>query len=68
VTIPARHVLRQTAIERELTITSDKAASGHIHTFISYCSNHNISIINELLKKVNSRILLSEFPYLKEEF
>ena len=68
VAIRARDVLRQIAFEHELEIITGKVASDHVHMFISYRPNQDISIIVRWLKGIRSRILLSEFPYLKKQF
>jgi len=68
VAIRARDVLRQIAFEHELDIVTGKVASDHVHMFISYRPNLDISKIVQWLKGISSRILLSEFPHLKKQF
>ena len=68
VAIRARDVLRQIALEHELDIITGKVASDHVHMFISYRPNQDISKIVQWLKGISSRILLSEFPHLKKQF
>ena len=68
VAVRARDVLRQIAFEHELDIITGKVASDHVHMFISYRPNLDISKIVQWLKGISSRILLSEFPHLKKQF
>jgi putative transposase len=68
VAIRARDVLRQIAMEHELDIITGKVASDHVHMFISYRPNQDISKIVQWLKGISSRILLSEFSHLKKQF
>ncbi len=64
----ARDVLRQIAFEHELDIITGKVASDHVHMFILYRPNLDISKIVQWLKGISSRVLLSEFPHLKKQF
>ena len=68
VAVRARDILRQIAFEHELEIISGKVASDHVHMFIGYRPTQNISKIVQWLKRISSRILLSEFPHLKKQF
>jgi len=68
VAIRARDVLRQIAFEHELEIITGKVASDHVHVFLSYRPNQDVSKIVQWLKGISSRILLSEFPYLKKQY
>ena len=68
VAVRARDVLRQIAFEHELEIITGKVASDHVHMFISYRPNQDISKIVQWLKGISSRILLSEFPHLQKQF
>ena len=68
VAIRARDVLRQIAFEHELDIITGKVASDHVHMFLSYRPNQDISKIVQWLKGISSRMLLSEFPHLKKQF
>ena len=68
VAVRARDILRQIALEHELDIITGKVASDHVHMFISYRPNQDISKIVQCLKGISSRILLSEFPHLKKQF
>ena len=63
-----RDILRQVAMEHELTIISGKIAKDHVHIFISYRANQQISKIVQYLKGVSSRVLLQEFAHLKRKF
>jgi len=68
VAIRTRDILRQIALEHEITIITGKVSSDHIHMFIAYPPTHNISKIMQWLKGISSRILLSEYPHLKKQF
>ena len=68
VAVRVRDVLRQIAQEHEIEIITGKVASDHVHMFISYRSNLEISKIVQWLKGISSRIMLSEFPHLEKQF
>jgi putative transposase len=68
VAVRLRDVLRQIALEHEITIITGKISSDHIHMFIAYPPTHNISKIMQWLKGISSRILLSEYTHLKKQF
>ena len=68
VAVRVREVLRQIALEHELEIITGKIASDHVHIFLSYRPNQEISKIVQWLKSISSRIVLSEFPHLKKQF
>ncbi len=68
VAIRARDILRQIAMEHELDIISGKVATDHVHMFIGYRPTQNVSKIMQWLKGISSRVLLSEFPYLRKKF
>ena len=68
VAIRARDLLRQIAMEHEIDIISGKVSADHIHIFISYRPNQNISKIIQWLKGISSRVLLSEFKHLQKQF
>ena len=68
IAIRARDVLRQIAMEHEIDIISGKVSSDHVHIFVSYRTNQDISQIVQWLKGISSRILLSEYPHLKKQF
>ena len=68
VTVRVRDVLRQIAMEHELQIISGKVARDHVHLFISYRPNQDISMIVQWLKGSSSRILLQEFAHLRKQF
>lgn len=54
-------------MENELTIVSRKKAKDHVHMFISYRPQQDISSIVQLLKGTSSRILLQEFAHLRNQ-
>lgn len=68
VAIGTRDILRQIALEHEITIITDKVSSDHIHMFIAYPPTQNISKIMQWLKGISSRLLLAEYPHLKKQF
>ena len=68
VAIRVRDVLRQIAMEHELQILSGKVAKDHVHLFISYRPNQDISRIVQWLKGISSRVLLQEFAHLRRTF
>ena len=68
IAIRARDILRQIAMEHEIDIISGKVSSDHVHVFVSYRPNQDISQIVQWLKGISSRILLSEYPHLKKQF
>ena len=68
VAIRTRDVLRQIAMEHEITIITGKISSDHIHMFVAYPPTHAISKIMQWLKGISSRILLSEYAHLKKQF
>ncbi len=68
VAIRTRDILRQIAVEHEIDIITGKVSSDHVHIFVSYRPNQDISKIVQWLKGISSRLLLSEFPHLKKQF
>jgi putative transposase len=54
--------------EHELEIVSGKVARDHVHLFLSYRSNQQVSQIMQWLKGISSRVLLQEFPHLRKKF
>jgi putative transposase len=68
VAIRARDVLRQIAIEHEITVITGKVAPDHVHMFVSYRPSQDIAKIVQYLKGISSRILLSEFAHLRKQF
>jgi putative transposase len=66
VAIRIRDVLRQIAMEHELTIISGKVSKDHVHMFIAYGPTQNVSKIVQWLKGISSRLLLSEFAHLRK--
>ncbi|MBN2717018.1 MAG: IS200/IS605 family transposase [Deltaproteobacteria bacterium] len=68
VAIRVRDLLRQIAMEHEVHIESGKVASDHVHVFVSYRPNQNISQIVQWLKGISSRVMLQEFAHLKRQF
>jgi transposase IS200 family protein len=68
VAIRVRDLLRQIAAEHELEIMSGKVARDHVHVFVSYRPNQQVSQIVQWLKGISSRVLLQEFPHLRKTF
>ena len=59
-------LIRQIAAEHELEILSGKVARDHIHVFLSYRPNQDVSRIMQWLKGISSRVLFQEFPHLRK--
>jgi putative transposase len=68
VALRVRDLLRQVAMERELVIISGKIARDHVHMFLSYRPQQDISSIVQWLKGTSSRVLLQEFAHLRKKF
>jgi putative transposase len=68
VAVRVRDLIRQIAMEHELTILSGKVARDHVHVLISYRAHQDISTIVQWLKGISSRVLLQEFPHLRKAF
>jgi REP-associated tyrosine transposase len=68
VAVRVRDLLRQIAAEHELEIVSGKVARDHVHLFISYRANQQVSQIMQWLKGISSRVLLQEYPVLRKKF
>jgi putative transposase len=66
--VRVRDLLRQIALEHEIVIFSGRVSSEHIHMFISYHPTQNINKIVQWLKRISSRMLLSQFQNLKKHF
>jgi len=52
----------------ELEIISGKVARDHVHVFVGYRPNQDVSQIMQWLKGISSRVLLQEFPHLRKRF
>ena len=63
-----RDILRQICMEHEVYIISGKVALDHVHMFVSYRAQLAISKLVQYLKGSSSRILLQEYPNLREQF
>ena len=68
VAIRVRDLIRQIAMEHELTILSGKVASDHIHVLVGYKPHTDVSMVVQWLKGISSRILLQEFAHLRKAF
>jgi putative transposase len=67
VSIRARDIIRQLAMEHELSILSGKIACEHVHLFVSYRPAQQISKIVQYLQGISSRVLLQEFAHLGKQ-
>ncbi len=63
-----RNIIRSIAAEHEARIISGKVACDHVHIFISYRANQNVSKLVQYFKGTSSRILLQEFAHLRKTF
>ena len=68
VAIRVRDLIRQIAMEHEVTILSGKVASDHIHVLVGYRPHVDVSMLVQWLKGISSRILLQEFAHLHKLF
>ena len=68
VAVRVRDLIRQIAAEHELEIISGKVARDHVHVFVGYRPNQDVSQIMQWLKGISSRVLLQEFPHLSKRF
>ena len=67
VAVRVRDLIRQIAAEHELEIISGKVARDHVHVFLSYRPTQQVSQIMQWLKGISSRVLLQEFPRLRQQ-
>ena len=58
VAVRVRDLIRQIAAEHELEIISGKVARDHVHVFLGYRPNQDVSQIMQWLKGISSRVLL----------
>jgi putative transposase len=68
VAVRVRDIIRQIAAEQEIEIISGKVARDHVHVFLGYRPNQDVSQIMQWLKGISSRVLLQEFPHLRKRF
>lgn len=68
VAVRVRDLIRQIAAEHEMEIISGKVARDHVHVFLGYRPNQDVSQIMQWLKGISSRVLLQEFPHLRKRF
>ena len=68
VAVRVRDLIRQIAAEHELEIISGKVARDHVHVFVGYRPNQDVSQIMQWLKGISSRVVLQEFPHLRKRF
>jgi putative transposase len=66
VALRVRDLIRQIAMEHEITILWGKVASDHIHVLVAYRPHVDVSL--QWLKGISSRILLEEFAHLRKAF
>jgi putative transposase len=55
-------------MEYEVHIISGKIAPDHVHMFVSYRPQMEISKLVQYLKGTSSRVLLQEFEHLRRQF
>ena len=67
VAVRVRDLIRQIAAEHELENVSGKVARDHIHVFLSYRPNQDVSRIMQWLKGISSRVLFQECAALAQE-
>ena len=68
IAIRVRDLIRQIAMEHEITILSGKVACDHIHVLVAYRPHVDVSTIVQWLKGISSRVLLQEYPHLRKKF
>lgn len=68
VAIRVRDLLRQIAMEHELEIIPGKVARDHVHVFLAYRPNQDVSTIVQWMKGISSKVLFQEFSYLRKQF
>ena len=68
VALRVRDLIRQIAMEHEISILSGKVASDPIHVLVGYRPHVDISRMVQWLKGISSRILLQEFVHLRKAF
>lgn len=68
VALRVRDLIRQIAMEHELTILSGQVACDHIHVLVGYRPHVDVSTIVQWLKGISSRVLLQEYPHLRKKF
>ena len=68
IAIRVRDLIRQIAMEHEISILSGKVACDHIHVLVAYRPHVDVSTIVQWLKGISSRILLQEYPHLRKKF
>ena len=62
-----RDIIRRIAVEHDLVSISGKIARDHVHVFLSYRPNQDVSKIAQWLKGISSRVVLQEFPHIKKQ-
>jgi putative transposase len=68
VAVRVRDLLREIAMEHELTILSGKVARDHVHLLIAHRPYQSVSQIVQWLKGISSPMLLQEFAHLRKQF
>ncbi len=68
VALRVRDLLREIALEQELTILSGKVARDHVHLLVAYRPYQSVSQIVQWLKGISSRLLPQEFAHLRKQF
>jgi len=68
VAIRTRDLIRQIAMEHEISILSGKVARDHVHVLVAYRPHVDVSMIVQWLKGISSRILMKEFAHIRKAF
>ena len=68
VAIRTRDLIRQIAMEHEISILSGKVARDHVHVLVAYRPHVDVSMIVQWLKGISSRILMQEFAHIRKAF
>ena len=68
VALRVRDLIRQIAMEHEISILWGNVACDHIHVLVAYRPHVDVSRIVQGLKGISSRILLQEFAHLRRAF
>ncbi len=66
VALRVRDLMRQIAMEHEISILSGKVVGDHIHVLVAYRPHVDVSVMVQWLKGISSRILLQEFAHLRK--
>jgi putative transposase len=68
IVVRVRDLIRQIAMEHEITILSGNVGGDHSHVLVWYRPHVDVSTIVQWLKGISSRILLQEYPHSRKKF